>query len=176
MPRVIPINQSFLLTSVNLGDVGNEVDNTSAVTPLVVIPAHELDEIPVQGDPSLGVEDGRVRITFDVGGDDVVLGIGKNAWNYLSMVRLGSRLIGKLTFERTLGSVLDSGLDLIVSSTFLNTAGEVDHRDSRGRDTHRHARNFTQKLRDDLSNSLGSTGTTRNDILSSSTATAPVLV
>jgi hypothetical protein len=69
----------LLLAGINLGNVGNEVEDTTAVAPLVVVPADELDEVLVEGDASLGVEDGGVGVAEEVGRDDIVLGIGEDA-------------------------------------------------------------------------------------------------
>jgi hypothetical protein len=80
--RVSPfslLNSENLFAGVNLSNVGEEVENTSAVTPLVVIPGDELDEVRVQGDTGLGIEDGRVVVAVHVGGDDLVLSVAKDA-------------------------------------------------------------------------------------------------
>lgn len=50
-----------------------EINDTSGVTPLVVVPGDELDEVVVEGDTSLGIEDGRVAVTVQVSGDKVIL-------------------------------------------------------------------------------------------------------
>lgn len=67
------------LAGVNLGNVGQEVQDTSAVAPLVVVPADELDEVLVEGDTGLGVEDGGVGVAVQIRGDDVVLGVAQDA-------------------------------------------------------------------------------------------------
>ena len=72
------------LGTVDLRDVGQEVQDTSAVAPLVVVPADQLDEVVVQGDTGLGIEDGRVGVAVQVRGDDIVLGVAKNAYSMLS--------------------------------------------------------------------------------------------
>lgn len=59
--------------------MGDEVKDTAGVTPLVVVPGDQLDEVLVQGDTSLGIEDGGVGVAIHVGGDNVVLGVGQNA-------------------------------------------------------------------------------------------------
>jgi hypothetical protein len=70
-----------LLGSINLGDVGNQVQHAAAVTPLVIVPADKLDEVGVEGDTGLGVKDGRVGVAVEVGRDNLVLGVGENACN-----------------------------------------------------------------------------------------------
>lgn len=65
--------------AVSLGNVRQEVEHTARVAPLVVIPRDNLDEVVVEGDTGLGVENGRVGVAHHVGGDDVILGVGKDA-------------------------------------------------------------------------------------------------
>lgn len=76
--------------TVLLGDEGDEVEDTAGVAPLVVVPGDELDEVGVEGDTGLGVEDGRGVVAVEVGGDDLVLGVGEDAWD------------GKLVYRRFL--------------------------------------------------------------------------
>lgn len=64
---------------IHTGNVGDEVNNTVGVAPLVVVPGDELDEVLVQGDTGLGIEDGGVVIAVEIGGDDVVLGVAEDA-------------------------------------------------------------------------------------------------
>jgi hypothetical protein len=51
-----PSSRNALL---GLGHVADQVDDTVAVAPLVVIPGDKLDEVLVQSDSSLGIEDAR---------------------------------------------------------------------------------------------------------------------
>ena len=44
-----------------LEHVADQVDNTVAVAPLVVVPRDKLDEVVVQGNTSLGIEDARPK-------------------------------------------------------------------------------------------------------------------
>jgi len=66
------------LGSIDLGDVREKVQHTPAVAPLVVVPADELDEVLVQGDTSLGIEDGGGGVAVQVAGDDIVLSVGQD--------------------------------------------------------------------------------------------------
>ena len=51
----------------------DQVDHTGAVTPLVVVPGHKLDEVVVESNPGLGIEDagpvivGKVKNVSEVG-------------------------------------------------------------------------------------------------------------
>jgi len=65
----------LLGTGINLCDVVKEIQDTAGVTPLVVVPGNQLDEVCVQGDTGLGIEDGRVGVTDHIGGDDLILGV-----------------------------------------------------------------------------------------------------
>ena len=69
----------YLLGGIDLGDVGEEVEDTAGVTPLVVVPRDELDEVLVEGDTGLGVENGGVRVAHHIGGHNLVLGVSENA-------------------------------------------------------------------------------------------------
>lgn len=68
-----------LCVTINLGNVYKEIEDTAGVTPLVVVPRDELDEVIVKSDTSLGVEGGGVGATVKVRGDDLVLSVTENA-------------------------------------------------------------------------------------------------
>jgi len=68
-----------LVSTIDLSHVAEEIEDTARVAPLVVIPGDQLDEVLVQADTGLGVEDGRVDVAVQVGGDDLVLGVGEYA-------------------------------------------------------------------------------------------------
>lgn len=62
----------------------DQVQNTAGVTPLVIVPGDQLDEVVVEGDTSLGVEDGGSGVAVHVGGDNVVLSVSEDAcWKLL---------------------------------------------------------------------------------------------
>lgn len=66
--------------AVDLGDVGEEVEDTAGVAPLVVVPRDKLDEVLVERDTGLAVDDGAVGVAVQVAGDDVVVGVVEDAW------------------------------------------------------------------------------------------------
>lgn len=80
-----------------------------------------------------------------------------------------------LTLEVALGGLLDSLLDLVVGSTLLDADSQVDNGDVGGGDTHGHASELAVEVRNDLADGLGGTSAAGNDVLSSGTATTPVL-
>jgi len=127
---------SPLVGGIDFSDVGQEVEDTAGVGPLVVVPADELDEVGVQGDAGLDVEDGGVFVAEQVAGDDVVASVSED------------------TFEVTIGSLLDGLCDLIVRGALLEADGQVDNGDVGGRDADGHASELAVEGRDDLANGL----------------------
>lgn len=69
----------FLAAAINLGNIDQQIQDTARVSPLIVIPADELDKVVVEGKTGLGVEDGRVGVTHDVRRDDIVLSVAEDA-------------------------------------------------------------------------------------------------
>jgi len=72
--------RTLLGTGINLCDVAEEIQDTAGVTPLVVVPRNQLDEVCVQGDTCLGVEDGRVGVADQISGHELVLGVCQYAY------------------------------------------------------------------------------------------------
>lgn len=56
-----------------------EIKDTTRVTPLVVVPGNQLDEVLVEGDTGLGIEDGGVVVTVQISGDNIVLSVTQYA-------------------------------------------------------------------------------------------------
>ncbi|KAL8409443.1 hypothetical protein RB594_007758 [Gaeumannomyces avenae] len=79
------------------------------------------------------------------------------------------------TLELALRGLLQGSLDLVVCGTLLDAGSQVDNRDVGGGNAHRHARELAVELGDDLADSLGGTSAAGDDVLGSTTATAPVL-
>jgi hypothetical protein len=73
-----------LFAGINLGNIGQEVEDAAAVAPLVVVPADKLDEVLVQRDAGLSIEDRRGRVAVEVARDNLVLGVGENACSLLA--------------------------------------------------------------------------------------------
>lgn len=70
---------SLLGFGVNLCNVCKKVKNTARVTPLVIVPGDKLDKVVVQGDTSLGIEDGGSSIAVQVSGNNLVLSVTQYA-------------------------------------------------------------------------------------------------
>jgi len=135
----------------------DEIENTSTITCLIVVPRNQLDEVAVEGDTGLGIEDGGVGVAVQVSGDNFILSVSE------------------YTLERSISSLLDNSLDLVIGSTLLEADGQIDNGDVGGWNTERHASELAVELWDDLSDSLGGTSAAGNDVLSSSTASTPIL-
>jgi len=147
-----------LLALVLAGNVDEQVDDPLGVTPFVVVPGDELDEVLVQGDTSLGIEDGGVWVTDEISGDELIVGEGEH------------------TLHGTVSSLLDGLLDFVIGSGLLETDDEIDNGDIRKGDTERHTGELAVEAGNNLSDSLGSTSRRRNDVGGSTTPTTPVLV
>ena len=63
----------------NLGDVNTEVKNSVGVSPFVIIPRNNLDEVGIQGDTSLSIENGAVSISNEVRADNFIFSVSKNS-------------------------------------------------------------------------------------------------
>lgn len=124
-----------LKSTVNLGSVGDEVNDTARVTVLVVVPRDELDKVGVQRDTSLGIEDGAVGVTQEVSGDNFVFGVAENA------------------LEFTLRGLLDSFLNFVVGGALLEADSQVDNRDIRVGNTEGHTSQLAVEMRNDLAHS-----------------------
>ena len=136
------INRLLLGFAINLGNICQEIEDTagilqnSSVTsykytfihtypPFVVVPRHQFHEVLVEGDTGLGIEDGGVGIAVQIGRNNVVLSVREYAWTLLVVDLVVLRF--ELTLELALCGLLQDGLDLIVSSTLLETDGQVNN-------------------------------------------------
>ena len=139
------------------GNVLHQVDNTSRVTVLVIVPGNKLDEVRVEHDTGISIEDGRAKVTLEISGDKRLIAVAQES------------LLGSL------GAGLDVGADLFVGGGLLKTAGKVNNRDINGRDTESHTGDLSSKGRNDLGEGLGSSSGGRNDVARGSTSSTPVL-
>jgi hypothetical protein len=57
------------------GKLTKEIADTAGVTPFIIIPRHQLDEVIVQGDTCLSIKDGRVGVSNHVGGNDFIFSV-----------------------------------------------------------------------------------------------------
>ena len=94
----------------------------------------------------------------EVGGDHFFVGVGQDALH-----------VG-------LGRLLEGGLDLGEGGFLDGLDGEIDDRDGRGRHTEGHASQLTLHFRNHESDGASSTGSGRDDVNRSGTATLPILL
>mmetsp|Transcript_20025 Transcript_20025/g.35066 ORF Transcript_20025/g.35066 Transcript_20025/m.35066 type:complete len:228 (-) Transcript_20025:402-1085(-) len=135
-----------------------ELDQAVGVAPLVVIPRDELHEGRGEHDACVGVEDGRMAVALEVGGDHLILGVAHDA------LPLGGRGLG-----------LDESLDVTVRGLLGQLNGQVDDRDVGRGHAEGHASELAVERGDDLADSFGGAGGRRDDVLARTTATTPVL-
>jgi hypothetical protein len=154
----LPESLDLSRLGIDTGDVRDKVTDSSRVTVLVVVPRDELDEVVVERDTGLGVEDGRLGGSDEVGGDNLVLGVAEDTLELLG-----------------LGGLLDDGLDLLVRGTLLESDGKVDNGDIGSGDSESHTGELTVKLGDDLADGLGGTGGRGDDVGGSASTSSPVL-
>lgn len=109
--------RKHLLRTILLGNVFQEVDNTSRVAVFIIVPSDQLDEVGVQLDTCGGIKDGGIGAADKVCGHNGVGGEAENA------------LVGRL------GGLLDGGDDLLVVSGLLEADDEIDNRDIKSGDT-----------------------------------------
>jgi hypothetical protein len=140
------------------GDViKEEVDNTVAVTPLVIVPGNELDEGLVKSDTGLGIEDRGLALTVEIRGHDELVSVAEDA------------------LELTLRSLLDGSADLLIGGLLLELTGEINDRHVESGHTEGHASKLALKAGDNLGHSLGSTSGRGDDVASGSTTITPGL-
>uniref|UniRef100_A0A8C0Z344 Uncharacterized protein n=1 Tax=Canis lupus familiaris TaxID=9615 RepID=A0A8C0Z344_CANLF len=61
------------------GHVDHDVHHPAAVAEFIVIPGNELDKVVIEGNASPSVEGGRVGVTVEVTGDNLVLSVAQDA-------------------------------------------------------------------------------------------------
>jgi hypothetical protein len=133
-----------------------EVDHSVGVSPLVVVPGDDLDELRAEGDSGVGIEHGGETAGGEVLGDDGILGVAENSLHLV------------------LGSILNSLLDGIVGGVLGEADGEVDDGDVRGGHSESHAGELAVQGRNNLADGLGGSGGGGDDVASSSTSSSPV--
>src|ERR1700722_18909338 len=128
------------------GDEGGQVDEAVGVPELVVVPAEDLDLVPV-GHRDRRVEGAGGGRPDDVGGDDRVLGVDQDA------------------LERALGRGLVGGVDLVLGDVAAQLDDQVGDRPGDHRDAQRVAVELALELGDDQAGRLGGAGGGRHDVL-----------
>src|SRR5690606_34789910 len=133
------------------------VDHAAREAVLVVVPDEELGHA-AHGAGQLAVDDGRVRVADDVGGDDRVGGEAHHA------------------LEAALGGAFDAGVDLVGRRLALQQRGDVGDGADRGRDAQRGAVEDAIQLRQHLAHRLRGAGAGGDDVGGGAARAADVLV
>lgn len=81
-------------------NVDQKIDNTVRVTVFVIVPRDEFNKVGVQGNTGSGIEDGRVGVAGEIGGDDFVFGVAED------------------TAHRAFGGGFEGGFDFVVRGLF----------------------------------------------------------
>lgn len=135
---LIHIHITYLRAGGLLGGVNNQVDNTVGVSHLVIVPGDQFNKVGVQRDSGLGIEGHGVRVSNEVGGDDLILSVTNKALKHnISNKTNEAREMYYLVFVGLSGS-LHGCLDVIVGSGLLQSDSEVDDGDINSGDTDGH--------------------------------------
>jgi hypothetical protein len=142
-----------------LADAGDEVGCAAAVTPFVVVPAHDLEHVAIHDLRPVGGEQRTPIVADDVGRADRVFGITEEA------------------LERTrFGSGLHRGVDFFLGNVLFHNGGQVDYAAGRHGHTQRDAGQLALQGGDHQTDGLRGTRRGGNDILSGTAGTIRILV
>src|SRR5207248_5169992 len=136
----------------------NQVAATAGVAPLVVEPSQNLDAAIADHFGVLGVDNGRVGIAFEVGGDQFFLGVAENA--------LHGAICG--SFQSRVDRILGRGL--------VDEDGQVHHAHVGRGHTHGVAVELAFQLRDNEMQCFRGTGGTGNQVQGSGARATQILV
>jgi hypothetical protein len=141
--------------------VAHKVNDAVGVSPLVVVPGHNLEKallvgkVVLQG--GLGVVDGAAVIVDEVGAHELLLSEAEDVLKVCG------------------GGLLQGGIDLLDARVLVGAEGEVNHRDIGGGDTEGHTGELTLGDGQHLTNGASGASGARDDILGRSAPTTPVL-
>jgi len=142
---------------INSLHVADQVDDTTGVTKLIVVPRHKLDKGVVELDPGLGVKDRAPLIAEQVGRHKIFVAVAHDPLHW--------------TFSGSFDSFTDGG----IVSLLLQLDSEVNDRDVRSGNTEGHPSQLSIQLRDHLPHCFCCSGGGGDDVLRCTTSTAPVL-
>src|SRR5437879_11627457 len=96
----------------------DEVATTAGVAPLVVVPGQNFDTALSDNFGAFSIDDGRIRIALEVGGDELFFGVAEYAFHW------------------AVGGGFQSSVDGILVGTLVHEDGQVDDADVGGGDAH----------------------------------------
>lgn len=134
----------------------DEINDTAGVTPLVIVPGEDLDEI-ANNHGGERVEDGGVAVSNDIAGNDGLVAVLNNSG---------------VSSSGLLDALVDGG----GGDGLLSNPGEISARASGNRDTEGEAIELALESGNDLTDGLGGTGGGGNDVDGGVTGTAEIVV
>jgi len=137
--------------------VESQINNSVGVTPFVIVPGNELNEVRVKGDTSLGIEDGASSITNVVLRDDFFISVAQN------------------TLKFTFSGILNGLAQFFVTGTLFKSDSQIDNGDIKSGDSERHTGQLALQTGDDLTDGLSGTSGGGDDVTTSSSTGSPVL-
>src|SRR5438270_37382 len=151
-------NDAFNGASEAGGHEGDQVDHPAAEPPLVVVPGDDLRPVIPLHEGQRRVDDGRVRVVLEVGGDELLAADGEDP------------------AQRPAGRLVEGGVDLLNGRLALQLHGQVDDRDVQQRHPEGHALEAALELRQHLRDGAVGAGRGRDDVVGGGSRTAEVLV
>ena len=142
--------------SVLSGHIVGKIDKSVGVSPLVIVPGDDLDELWRELDTSLSIEDRGEWAGDEILGDNILIGETENA------------------LQGSLRSFLHLFADLLVGGTVLKSAGEINNGNVSGWDSESHTSELSIELWDDLSDGLGGTGGGWDNVGTGGSTSSPV--
>jgi hypothetical protein len=121
------------------------------------LPRDDLVEIVVEGDASSTIYDTATRIVNKVLRDHRQIGVSQDA------------------LETSLRSPLQGGLEVFARDCLFRPDGQVYQGNVSGRDTHCHSGQLSIERRNNLSDGLGGSGRSRNQVGQCGTSRTPIL-
>ena len=153
-----PPETSGLILEPLLNDVTNEVANAIAVTPFIVVPAHQFEEAIIELDTGALVED-RTRLGVDeIGAHDFIFRVFQH------------------TFQIGFAGALDGGGNLLVAGGTSGFDGQINHRDGWRGDAERHTSQLAFDFGTNQRHGFCSAGGTRYDVNGCASTTLPILL
>ena len=138
-----------------------EVDDAVGVSPLIIIPRHNLEEalltLQVVLESGLGVIDGGVHVAHEVHGHQLLIGEGEDALHV------------------ALRGLLEQTVDLLDGGVLLCGEGEVNDGDIRRGHAEGHARELSLGAGQNLSDCLGGSGRGWDNVTSRRATSTPIL-
>jgi len=137
--------------------VESQINNSVGVTPFVIVPGNQLNEVRAKRNTGLSIEDRASVISDEVLTDNLFFSISQN------------------TLKFTFRSVLNSLAQFFVGGTLFESNGQIDDGDIVSGDSEGHTSQLALKTGDDLTDGLSSTSRGGDDVTTSGSTSSPVL-